>query len=754
MNLYIALFLFLISFLILIWGYWAGMRHNGRNKQNDAYFVMSLSTCVWSGSLALLMVCTKEQSGIFVAASLWGVVNFTVQLLLFMLTLYGDTLLYKVMYILCPLTGMIVWALRVFGNSYEIVETQYGFFYKDKVCPVNFIGYGYVFLIASLAIAVLCYYSKGTVLKREKICVYIWIGLIVFFAIILNGVAVYNMFAGIPTSPFEGVLACLATLCFYHIANYADMMELPKEKVESYITDYLSTPIVFVDYAGNIIYCNEAFESFFHLKKEKIKGTKSFYENIHTEASFEEDIAYARAIGLNSGSFRAKTMDDNRELDIKYRILYDRFGDTKCIMNVINDVTEEEILLRNLEQQKAVAEENRQEAIRANQAKSNFLAHVSHEIRTPMNAIIGMNEMVMREEISPKAEQYSQDIYTAGQTLLSIINDILDLTKIESGKMEIVPVSYELSTLLNDVLNMVAKKAQDKNLKMKTEITSDIPNQLYGDEVRIRQILLNLINNAVKYTQDGTVTLKVDWEKIREKKIELKMAVIDTGIGIRKEDMLLLFESFQRVDLQANRNVEGTGLGLTIAKQLVDQMEGTISVDSVFGEGTAFYVNIPQGIVNDTPMGEFSETYKKLHRDRKKGTVEFTAPDARILIVDDNKVNLAVAKGLIKETKIKIDTVLSGQEALEKIRENEYQIIFLDHMMPEMDGIETLQHMKKQEENSSENAVIIAMTANAISGSREQYIAAGFHDYLSKPLDLERYMAMIKKYLPEELLYR
>ena len=753
MNLYIALILFLCSFLILMWGYKVGMRHNGRNKQNDAYFVMSLSNCIWSAPLAIMMLCPQEQCSFWVAVSLWGVVNFTVQLLLFMLTLYGDTLLYKIMYFLVPALGIVVWALRVFCDSYEIVETKYGYFYKDKVCLINVICYIYIFLLAIGAIIVLCYYSKGTVLKREKVCVGIWIGLIVFFAIILNGVSFYNMFAGVTTTPFEGLLGCLANLCFYFIADYADMMELPKEKVEAYVTDYLSTPIVFLDYKGDIIYCNEAFEYFFHLKKDEIIGTKMFYESIHTEAAFEEDIAYAKEIGSNVGSFKAWTVDGERALDVKYRIIYDRFGDTRCVINIVNDVTEEEMLLHNLEQQKAVSEEHRREAIRANQSKSKFLAHVSHEIRTPMNAILGMNQMVMQEEISPKAEQYSQNISTAGQTLLSIINDILDLSKIESGKMEIVPVTYGLSSLLNDVLNMVAKKVQDKNLLIETEIASDIPHQLCGDEVRIRQILLNLINNAVKYTQKGTVTLKVDWEKKEEKWLELKIAVADTGIGIREEDLANLFESFQRVDMQNNHNIEGTGLGLSIAKQLVEQMEGSINVESVYGEGTTFFVNIPQKIIDETPMGEFSKAYREAQDSKSKKGEEFTAPDARILIVDDNKVNLVVAKGLLKETKMKIDTALSGFEALEKIKTNEYQIIFLDDRMPEMGGIETLDRMLNQEENCSKNATIIAMTANAISGSREHYLAAGFRDYLSKPIDIVKYTKMIKKYLPEDMVH-
>lgn len=753
MNLYISLFLVVISFFILYWGVRSGMLHNGRSRQNDAYFIMCMSTWIWAGSLALMMICPKEHSVFLAAASTWGSVNFTLQVFLFMLVIYRNSLLYKVMYVVAPLLGTIVWFFRAFGHGYDLVESKYGLFYRDRACLVTYLYYGYIIVVVVGAVLALCYFRKKAKLKREKKCFNIWIGMTVVFAAGLLGKCFYNIVQGVPVSPYEGISGCIACIAFYFIADYADMLEMPTSKVESYVTSYLTTPVVFVDYAGDVTYYNEAFEKFFHLENEQIIGTKVFYESIQTEATLEEGIAFVRQQGLSEGSFQAKTKDGKRELDIKYTILYDRFGDTRCVINIVNDVTQMQELLHNLEKQKALAEEHRLEAVQANKAKSDFLAHMSHEIRTPMNAIIGMNEMVMREEISDKVAAYSQDIYNAGQTLLSLINDILDLSKIESGKMEIVSVTYELSTLLNDVLNMVAKKVQDKELHLMTEVASDIPYQLYGDEVRIRQIILNLINNAVKYTKEGTVTLKVDWEPKENNSLELKVAVIDTGIGIREEDVAKLFQSFQRVDLRANRNIEGTGLGLSITRQLIDQMNGTIGVKSEYGKGSTFSFSIPQGIVNSAPMGDFTAVYKKMHRGRNKKVEGFTAPTARILIVDDNKVNLTVAKGLIKPTKIQVDTALSGLEALEKVKKNEYQIILLDHMMPDMDGVETLKEMQQQEENASRNAVVIAMTANAISGSREKYLEVGFQDYLSKPIDAMRYADMVKKYLPKDMIH-
>lgn len=752
MNLYISLLLFSVSFLVLIQGIQVKWLNNRHSKQSSAYFAMCLSTFVWASSLAVMMFCPKEHSFFYANASVFGAVGFVMSVLVFMLTFYQESKSYRLLRILCPILGVVIWFLRLAGNGYIMVETRYGLFYKDRVCLGNYLFYFCIFLLSLTGAFVLSFHRKQSKLKREKICLDLWIALIIIYCIAINGVSFINMGKGAATTPFEGFGACVANLSFYFIANYLDMLELPKAKVDSYITSYLSTPVVFVDYMGRIIYHNESFRKFFHLENEKIFGEHKFYENIVTEKTLDEAITYVVEEDVNEGAFPAKTLDGKRTLDIRYTIIRDHFGETRCVMNVINDVTDREELLVSLEKQTALAEENRLAAVQANQAKGDFLANMSHEIRTPMNAIIGMNEMVMREEISPRAAQYSKDIYNAGQTLLAIINDILDFSKIESGKMEIVPVAYELSSLLNDVINMVIQKVNDKGLELVTEISPDIPHQLYGDEIRIRQVVLNLINNAVKYTEKGSVTLKVNFQKRQDEKMDLQISVTDTGIGIRGEDLDKLFNSFQRVDMSANRKIEGTGLGLSITKQLVEQMEGYIQVESAYGQGSTFSVSIPQKIMENAPIGDFTNASANLQNDRKE-EISFTAPDARILIVDDNKVNLTVAKGLIKDTEIQVDAVLSGEEALEKVKSNKYHIILLDHMMPVMDGMETLMRMREQDENVSRDATMIALTANAISGSRERYIAAGFADYLSKPIDALRYKEMIRKYLPVEIVH-
>lgn len=771
MKIYMALLLFGIALFILIWGLrtWWMDRHS---RQNRMFLGMSFAAFVWAGSLAVMFFCPQRHTASYATASSWGAHLFCVYVFLFFLTFYRTDRFYLIMRILGPVGASILCFIRYMENAFVIVPTVYGYYYVDRMCMINYISYALSFLLCAVAAGILIYHRSKAKLLREKFCLLIWIHLIVAFTVLLIGTTFYNMMHAVPTTPYEGFGGCAAALVFYSIAYYLDMIDIPSKNVRLYITEHLNVPVVFVDHEGRVTYCNEAYKKLFSLEGEVV-GTDGFYPNLLMENDLEEAIRYVAENRLEKGSFRAKTIDGSRKLDIKFSVLFDKFGECKAVINIINDVTETEALLKNLEEQKVfaqqqmtiaeeqtaiaeeqtdLAEKNRRAAVRANEAKSEFLANMSHEIRTPLNAILGMNEMVMREEISPMAQKYSQDIFNAGQTLLAIINDILDFSKIESGKLEITPVTYEMSSVLNDVINMVTRKAEDKNLKILTDIAKDIPSQLFGDEVRIRQILLNLVNNAVKYTKKGSVTLKVRWEHLDDVKIYLKMSVTDTGIGIREEDQRKLFKGFQRVDMVNNRNIEGTGLGLAITKRLVEQMDGIINVRSVYGEGSTFTVVLPQVIMDDTPMGDFMSAYQRMRHSRQERPKVFTAPEARILIVDDNRVNLVVAKGLIKDTKIQIDTAESGLQALEMIKTNRYHIILLDHMMPELNGIETIKRMKAQEENASADAAVIALTANAVSGSREMYMVSGFDDYLSKPIDVERYVELLRRYLPPELV--
>ncbi len=401
-------------------------------------------------------------------------------------------------------------------------------------------------------------------------------------------------------------------------------------------------------------------------------------------------------------------------------------------------------------QQISRMQELKEDADKANQAKTEFLSNMSHEIRTPINAIMGMNEMILRNSEIPEITEYSQNIQFASKTLLSIVNDILDLSKIELGKMELTEGEYKLGQLLHDCYVMVSSRASDKNLELIVVNDESLPGVLYGDELRIRQVIINLLTNAIKYTESGSVTLQFAGKVVEEKTLQLEVYVKDTGMGIKEENIDKLFDAFHRLDLKKNKGIEGVGLGLAITKQLVEITGGTISVQSTYGEGSCFSVILPQKIIDARPMGEFSQGDKDIQETKKNYQKQFEAPDASILVVDDVEVNLMVIKGLLKETKIQIDLANSGRECLQKAKEKAYDIIFMDHMMPEMDGIETLQCMLQEKDGLNVQTPVIALTANAIAGVKEMYLQAGFTDYLSKPVEVSALEGMIIKYLPNE----
>ncbi len=391
--------------------------------------------------------------------------------------------------------------------------------------------------------------------------------------------------------------------------------------------------------------------------------------------------------------------------------------------------------------------EQKNVADNANRAKSSFLANMSHEIRTPINAILGMDEMILRESGEREVLSYAEDIENAGKTLLSLVNDILDFSKVEEGKMEILPTQYDLSSVVNDLMNMVRGRAEKKGLRFDVHVDKGTPNLLYGDEIRIRQCALNLLTNAVMYTEKGSVTLEVGYEKLSDEEIALKFRVSDTGIGLKPEDMEKLFSPFARIEESRNRSIEGTGLGMSITKQLLALMDSRLEVESVYGEGSTFAFTIEQPVVSWDCIGPLEAGVKAAAEHREYREL-FHAPQARILVVDDMPVNLTVIRGLLKRTQVTVDTADSGAEALALAAQHRYDAAFIDHMMPEMDGVETLRELRKLPD--MEGVPCIALTANAISGARERYLAAGFSDYLSKPVESARLEEMLRQYLPEE----
>ena len=407
-------------------------------------------------------------------------------------------------------------------------------------------------------------------------------------------------------------------------------------------------------------------------------------------------------------------------------------------------------------------------ADQANRAKSSFLADMSHEIRTPINAVLGMNEIILREclqaresgDLSKQEEiivfnniiSYASNIESAGSNLLSIINDILDFSKIESGKKDIVESEYRLSSVLNDVSNMIFFRAKDKGLDFRVDVDASIPDGLYGDEVRVRQVIVNVLNNAVKYTEKGSIQLRIYDDKEAhtgsEESVCLKISVTDTGIGIRKDDIAKLFTKFQRVDLNRNSTVEGTGLGLAITWSLLEMMGGNIQVESEYGVGSTFTITLPQRVVSKEPFGDFKSKFEKNMLEAKPYCEGLCAPNAHILVVDDTRMNLNVVVGLLKNTQIKIDTATGGEEAIKLAGKNAYDLILMDQRMPIMDGTEAFHRIREHRNSLNSETPVICLTADAIIGAKERYLAEGFTDYLTKPIDSQALGEMLIKYLP------
>ncbi|MBR1657395.1 MAG: response regulator [Synergistaceae bacterium] len=462
------------------------------------------------------------------------------------------------------------------------------------------------------------------------------------------------------------------------------------------------------------------------------------------------------------GTQKNSLYEVNIACDIDDKIFYKQFNfyavNPGFYIILVSDTTrlhkEQQERSEQLEEALDLANAAMQQARRANSAKSEFLANMSHEIRTPINAVLGMNEMIIRESTSDRITTYARNVESAGKNLLSIINDILDFSKIEAGKMEIAESDYKLSSVLNDVTNMIVFKARQKDLEFKVKVDEELPDVLYGDEIRVRQVVTNVLNNAVKYTHEGSVALNVSGGKTYSEDgtqtINLVFKISDTGIGIKEEDLPKLFKQFERIDLVKNNTVEGTGLGLSITRNLLQLMNGRIEVESEYGKGSTFTIYLPQRVVADEPIGNFHDKFNRYVHTMRAYQESFKAPEANILVVDDTDMNLTVIEGLLSKTDINLDTASSGQTALNLARQKKYDLILMDQRMPIMDGTQTMKGIRAQSDGMNTETPIICLTADAVSGARSKYLAEGFTDYLSKPVEGPSLEAALIKYLPSE----
>ncbi len=551
----------------------------------------------------------------------------------------------------------------------------------------------------------------------------------------LIGIILLNIVYMLFSLPFDWsvLFYALAAYLLFFFALYFIPRKLMNDTMMLAV-DSMKEGLLLFDAEQNCIYINKTARDYFNITADSISVT----DYPVSEWIKGTDISDIKDFEKN---FHMTVGDEPLRFKVDFRNCTDGKGHHMGSFFLCSDVTKDYILMKYLEDARA-------DANQANVAKSLFLANMSHEIRTPINSVLGMNEMILRESTEEQILEYAEDIKKAGDTLLSLVNNILDLSKIESGKMDINPAPYILQDMLRDCYDMIIPRALQKDLPVTVECEEDIPKELLGDASRIKQVLINLLTNSVKYTQHGQVSIRVSWEKKAEKKGILTIVVSDTGQGISEEDISKLFRVFQRVDEKNNRNVEGSGLGLAISRQLLELMDGTIEVTSTLGKGSDFTVRLPQTVVNDDPCGRFEPEVRTVHT-KTVYKESFHAPDARILVVDDIATNLKLISALLKKTEVKVSMADGGEKALKLCAEEEYDLILMDHMMPPPDGCET---MKKIREAGGHNATIpiVVLTANAIAGAEGVYLSMGFDDYLSKPVQSKHLEETMLKLLPKE----
>lgn len=574
----------------------------------------------------------------------------------------------------------------------------------------------FVYLIIMLVVGIRS--LRGATDDQEKTKIHIMLGIPITSLICIIAY-ISGVTRGYDCTVISYLIGSVLVIVLMIRFNLLDTVALAKE----HAIDDLSQGMIVLDEKYELVYMNQQVMKFFpEIATENYKATLDKIEE------------YAKD---KKRMFRGEEVYEIQDKDITEDDIY--YGK----MFVVTDITENHQYTIELEKQTAIAKE-------ANKAKSDFLAKMSHEIRTPINAVLGMDEMILRESREDDVRKYARDIKSAANTLLELINDILDSSKIESGKLEIIPAEYHMDKMLKDISNMIKIKTEDKELYFHVEADETIPNKLFGDDVRIRQILINILNNAIKYTERGGVILRVSHTRKGDLAC-VRYEVEDTGIGIKKEDLPKLYEAFERIEEARNRNIEGTGLGMSIVVEMLHLMGSKLEVESRYGIGSTFAFEINQKVIGNETIGVLS-----LGEDEQDEyavyNALFKAPDAKVLVVDDNDINRKVFRSLLKRTLVQIKDVDSGRKCLEWVQKEHYDMIFMDALMPQMDGIETLQNMKQLTNSKCKDVPVIILTADAVTGARERYLKKGFQDFLSKPVTGEDLENMVLKYLPEDKL--
>lgn len=737
MGLLLSYLIFGLSIVSLILGFYY-LRCNKNSELSKYYLIASIGSAIWGLGFGFLIIQTNEiyawycrvfgMIGVFIYA-IFGIKVFT--------TIANTPDKLKKIIVNISYLGIFLYPFVVLPERQIFQLADFGMSYVFANDIWNTLYYSYSVIVLVLFICILIKMRKDSKLKRQR---YLNNKLWLFFICFCGGTVLDTLLPMLGVGAFPGstLSQFVAIFIVYNALIYEKNNSLSLENVSNHLYYSINMPILVFNSDKKVNFVSEAAYSYFQITKgeeEKVTIKDLFVLATNDDGN---DV-------FNSANKEYFVKKNDSYCSVVVEEVKDTYGDVVGYIMLVTDMTEKNKFIEELEKAKEVAEE-------ASIIKDNFLANMSHEIITPLNAIVGVNQLIYNEKSIDKVKELSKEIDSSSKTLLNIVNDIFDFSKIQKGNLDLIIKEYSINNLINSVVDLYRDKIEEKSLEFNVSIDKFIPDKLMGDEKRIKQCVVNLLKNAIKYTDEGSISINVFGERISKEEINIFIEINDTGIGIKNEDIDCIFNSFNGLEKTINRTYEGTGLGLTIVKNLINLMDGNLQIQSEYGIGSTFVLNFPQNVVQVGDDSTFVLIEGEQSKIENKLSSERVIPKARLLVVDDNKINLMVLKEFLSVYGATIDQCKSGIEAVTMCKDNAYDMIFIDYMMPGMDGIETLKSIKSQDGKTNNNTPMIVVTANAIEGAKEFYLENGFDDYISKPIDTDYLDKIVFKYIDSDLI--